>query len=108
LVDVLLRINRVFHHMVGIFSEISYMIGPQLPLPAVFAKEKYFQEFLLTKSIEFVLTFFLLLVINAEKSAMHSPEFRDKLERTRKTLLTELANQFVENKKKSPKRKILG
>jgi hypothetical protein len=38
-------------------------------------------------------------VINAERSAMHSPEFKDKLERTRKTLLTEIANLFLTQQK---------
>jgi len=48
--------------------------GPQLPLPAVFEKGSEFREFLLMK------------LINAERAAMHAPQFNNRL-RTRRYLL---------------------
>ena len=74
---------------------------PFLPSPAVFKKEDEFREFLLTKCTNvFKHTFYWLticllhVVINAERAALHSPEFLSSQRRTRKELLTQIVKKF--------------
>eukprot|EP01104_Vermistella_antarctica_P004499 TRINITY_DN14935_c0_g1_i1.p1 TRINITY_DN14935_c0_g1~~TRINITY_DN14935_c0_g1_i1.p1 ORF type:complete len:686 (+),score=146.16 TRINITY_DN14935_c0_g1_i1:220-2277(+) len=54
----------------------------------VLKKGPYFREFLLAK------------VINAERTAMYAPEFKNKMSRTRKALLTDLLSKFTKTKGK--------
>eukprot|EP01116_Phalansterium_solitarium_P022014 TRINITY_DN7108_c0_g1_i1.p1 TRINITY_DN7108_c0_g1~~TRINITY_DN7108_c0_g1_i1.p1 ORF type:complete len:995 (-),score=257.85 TRINITY_DN7108_c0_g1_i1:255-3167(-) len=52
--------------------------GPHLPLPAVFEANAQFRDFFLTK------------LVNLERAAMRAPDFKGKMQRTRRQLLTEL------------------
>jgi len=51
---------------------------PYLPFPSVMAQNAYTRQFLLTK------------LINAERAAMSAPTFKEKTERTRRMLLTQI------------------
>ena len=61
--------------------------GPWIPSPPVFSREE-FREFLLTK------------LVNAERAAMHSPDFKGKMLRTAKEMLTDIAKEFGPKGKK--------
>jgi len=62
--------------------------GPYLPSPAIFER-KYLRNYLLTK------------LINGERAAMYAFDFKDKLERTRKTVLGEICKRYINSSKKS-------
>lgn len=55
---------------------------PSLPHPPVFEKNDRFKDFLLTKAI------------NSERAAMYAPSFLQKMARTRKQLLRDIAAKF--------------
>lgn len=57
--------------------------GPPLPSPPVFQKNHYFREYLFAK------------LINAERAALQSPDFRFKMERTRSLLLQSICDHFL-------------
>jgi len=56
--------------------------GPFLPFPAVFDKSNEFRDFLLTK------------LINSQRGAMYSQEFKAKMISTRRTQLEELIKRY--------------
>jgi hypothetical protein len=61
---------------------------PELPYPPVFEKTDEFRKFFLTK------------LINAERAAMQSPEFKGKMMRTRKEELSNIVAKSREMKEK--------
>jgi len=61
---------------------------PFLRNPPIYEKGNEFRELLLTK------------LINAERAAMHSPEFKGKMIRTNKSILENLAAEFIPKQKK--------
>eukprot|EP00029_Vermamoeba_vermiformis_P005396 TRINITY_DN1863_c0_g1_i1.p1 TRINITY_DN1863_c0_g1~~TRINITY_DN1863_c0_g1_i1.p1 ORF type:complete len:831 (+),score=166.30 TRINITY_DN1863_c0_g1_i1:168-2660(+) len=65
---------------------------PELPFPPVFEKTDAFRQFLLTK------------LINAERAAMQSPEFKGKMMRTRKEELSNIVakSREMKDKKEQP------
>jgi len=58
--------------------------GPYLHSPPVYEKTKEFRDFLLTK------------LINSERAAMISPDFKGKMIRTNKQLLEDMTSTFIE------------
>jgi len=60
---------------------------PFLPAVPEFEPNSEFREFLITK------------IINSERAAMYAPSFKGKLQRTRKTLLENMANNQLRKKK---------
>jgi len=69
--------------------------GPYLNSPPVYEKTNEFRDFLLTK------------LINAERAAMISPDFKGKMIRTNKQLLDDMTTNFIEkaNEKKNELRR---
>jgi hypothetical protein len=65
---------------------------PELPFPPVFEKTDAFRQFFLTK------------LINAERAAMQSPEFKGKMMRTRKEELSNIVakSREMKDKKEQP------
>jgi Rap/ran-GAP len=73
------------HYRIAIINKSGVRpYTPFLPSPAVFPKDQDFKHFFLTK------------LINGERAAMSAPPFREKLSRTRRLLLTDLANKFLD------------
>ena len=62
--------------------------GPFLINPPIYIKNAEFREFLFTK------------LINAERAAMISPDFKGKMTRTAKDLLTNIGKEFIPRAKK--------
>ncbi|KAL6047989.1 GTPase-activating Rap/Ran-GAP domain-like protein 3 [Balamuthia mandrillaris] len=60
--------------------------GPYLPDPPIFPKGDKFLEFFLTK------------LLNAERAALHAPDFRDKIQRTRLLLLKDIVEKYCKKK----------
>jgi len=58
--------------------------GPYLHSPPVYEKTPQFRDFLLTK------------LINSERAAMVSPDFKGKMIRTNKQLLEDITGSFIE------------
>jgi len=63
--------------------------GPYLHSPPVYEKTDQFKDFLLTK------------LINSERAAMISPDFKGKMVRTNKQLLEDMTNTFIEKANQS-------
>jgi len=62
--------------------------GPFISSNVVFERGPKFREFFLTK------------LINAERAAMHAPDFRQRLAKTRETLLRDISDSFKKKKQR--------
>jgi RAP1 GTPase activating protein 1 len=71
--------NLTFYRLAVTRKEGVPPFGPELPHPSIFQKNHYFREFLFSK------------LINAERAALHAPDFKYKVERTRTLLLEGVA-----------------
>jgi hypothetical protein len=76
---------------------------PFLPAPSLFQKGQEFKDFLLTKckqriiSVNNLLLITLFLVINGERAAMFSPEFKSKFVTTKRTQLEMILEKYLKS-----------
>jgi len=85
-------LTKFTHYKIAIANKLGVPpYSPYLSSPAIYQKNDEFRDLLLTK------------MINGERAAMYAPDFRGKMIRTNKTLLEDMAKDFIQRAKEKPK-----
>lgn len=86
------RYKNHTHYKIAIANKIGVPpYGPFLQSPPVYQKSDGFREFFLTK------------LVNSERASMISPDFKGKMIRTNKQLLSDITKDFIERAASAPR-----